>query len=278
MVELVLTDNRRSELVALLDDQERLQREYPKLAEYLDFAPGLPGTGDDQLDAAFDLRMIHYLTASESASSNPYWDIVAPLVSERADRRVVDGGRPSGSSRLAFAATILQSSFAYAIPSPETLEWVASACSGRAVVEVGAGRGYWAAQLSQSGLDVRAFDIAPPDATLNASFDHAVGRQAVWHSVRNVEELRPDLWDGGNSALFLCWPPGWGNSMASESLAKFEASGGHRLLFIGEPCGGKTGDESFFDALAARWSLIAEDDRFVSWWNLNDVAQVWERR
>jgi hypothetical protein len=44
-------------------------------------------------------------------------------------------------------------------------------------------------------------------------------------------------------------------------------------VYIREPKGGKTGDDAFFDALAAHWKLESADSRFVSWWNLADVAQ-----
>ena len=66
--------------------------------------------------------------------------------------------------------------------------------------------------------------------------------------------------------------------MASEALAAFESNGGERLIYIGEPRGGKTADEAFFDGLSARWTLKSNDPRFVSWWNLADVAQGWTRR
>lgn len=45
MTELALTTDRRDELAALLGDEERLRAEYPKVAEYLDTAPMLAGTG-----------------------------------------------------------------------------------------------------------------------------------------------------------------------------------------------------------------------------------------
>ena len=60
------------------------------MSEYLDIAPTLAGTGDVQADAAFDLRFLHYATGSTEVSANPYWDIVAPSVSEQ----VVNGGNP----------------------------------------------------------------------------------------------------------------------------------------------------------------------------------------
>ncbi|MEV0463617.1 hypothetical protein AB0I30_13795 [Nocardia tengchongensis] len=41
--------------------------------------------------------------------------------------------------------------------------------------------------------------------------------------------------------------------MASEALGEFDRVGGNQLVFIGEPKGGKTGDDVFFDALEDRW-------------------------
>ena len=147
---VALTPERRAELLALLDDEQHLRTEYPKVSEYLDTAPGLAGTGDVQRDAAFDLRLVHYVTGGTAVSPNPYWDIVAPSVSEHEGRRVVNGGNPEGSARLAYAQMMLQATYSYAIPSPETLEWVSTFCAGHQVVELGAGRGYWADQISRA--------------------------------------------------------------------------------------------------------------------------------
>ncbi|MFD8497529.1 hypothetical protein [Amycolatopsis sp. NPDC059657] len=275
MADLILTDERRRDLLALLDDEQRLKSTYPKLAEYLDMAPGLAGTGNDQADAAFDLRMLHYVTGGAAESSNPYWDIVGPSVTERNGRRIVDGGRVDGSARLAFAETVLQDAYAYAVPSPETLTWIQALCAGRTVVELGAGRGYWAAQLDRLGLVVEAYDIDPPRKGENPSFSaNGEGVQA-WRAVDGMAEYAARGSVDSESVLFLCWPPGWGNTMASEALRGFAEAGGRRLLFVGEPKGGKTGDDGFFDALSEGWNLESEDVHFVSWWNLSDVGQFW---
>lgn len=278
MAELVLTPERRSELAALLEDEQRLSAEYPKVNEYLDMALRLAGTGDAEADRKFDLRFVHYVTGGSEESSNPYWDIVAPFVFEHQGRRVVNGGRPDGSARLAYAQVLLQAIYAYAIPSPETIEWVSAFCAGRPVVELGAGRGYWAAQMARSGLEVEAYDSEPPDRVENVSFPSAAGQTDVWHPVGDLGDFTKNVADRSDHVLFLCWPPGWGNTMASEALAAFESVGGERLIFIGEPQGGKTGDNAFFEALATGWELEAQDAQFVSWWNLGDVAQGWVRR
>jgi hypothetical protein len=278
VVELALTAERRSELVELLGDDERLRTEYPKVSEYLDMSPRLEGTGNLQIDAAFELRFVHYMTGGSAESSNPYWDIVSPFVFDHEGRRMVNGGRPDGSARLAYAQMVLQAAYTYAIPSPETLEWISAFCGDRKMVELGAGRGYWAAQIARSGLKIDAYDFEPPNETANVSFPRAAGQVDVWHHVGDLAEFERSASDRSDNVLFLCWPPGWGNTMASEVLAGFEKAGGQRLIFMGQPKGGMTGDDAFFDALAAGWELASEDPRYVSWWNLADVAQGWVRR
>ncbi|RDI62741.1 hypothetical protein [Nocardia pseudobrasiliensis] len=272
MTGLVLTARRRGELAELLGDEQRLRARYPRVAEYLDAAARLPGTGDEQVDAAFDLRLTHYLTGGASPSGNPYWDIVEPAVRTREGRRMIDGGRDSGSARLGYAETILQAHYAYAVPSPQTLRWIARFADGRTVVELGAGRGYWARLLAGAGVSVAAFDSHPPDRGTNASFP---GRE-IWYPVGDLDAYAAT--PKADRVLLLCWPPGWGDLMASRALEEFEKGGGDRLVFIGEPRGGKTGIQAFFDRLDAMWRLESEDPQHVSWWNLSDGAQAWSRR
>jgi len=274
--ELALTPGRREQLHAWLSDTQLLRAEYPNVADYLSRTESMPGTGDNQSDLAFDVRLLHYLTIERAATENPYWATVAPSVFDHDGRRVVNGGNPQGSARLGYAEMFLQAAYSYAIPSPETIEWVADFCDGRPVLELGAGRGYWAAQLSRAGLAVRAIELEPPDKAENISFPREAGQPDVWYPVASLD----DLSFGGcaNCVLLLCWPPGWGNTMASEALAAFESIGGDRLIYIGEPRGGKTADGAFFDGLSARWTLESSDPRFVSWWNLADAAQGWAKR
>lgn len=272
-----MTAQRWDELTALLKDEQRLQAEYPKVAEYLDMAEGLSGTGDDQVDAAFGLRFVHYMTGGCTVSSNPYWDIVEPLVFEHEGCQVVNGGQAKGSARLALAQTILQATYSYAIPSPKTIEWMSSLSADLPIVELGAGRGYWAAQLSRAGIAVEAYDLEPPDKAKNVSFLKAAGQIDVWHPVSSLEEHARRS-RSASYVLFLCWPPGWGTTMASEALLSFEEARGERLIYIGEPKGGTTGDDAFFDTLSERWRLDSIDPQFVSWWTSKDVAQSWVRK
>lgn len=270
-----LEPERREQLLSLLDNESLLKAEYPKLAEYLDVAPSLSGTGDDERDGEFELRMIEVLTRSSASAQNPYWEIVAPAVSEVGGRRVVDGGHPNGSARLAFAQTVLQDAYAFAVIAPETVRWMVGTSGNGGVMELGAGRGYWAAQLEHSGIKVDAYDIEPPSSVRGATYAASGSRSGTWTKVHNLAELEPS--EMGSRTLLLCWPPGWGDTMASDILKTFEDAGGEKLIYVGEPRGGKTGDDLFFDGLAARWRMDSEDQNFVSWWNNSDLAQAWTR-
>ena len=276
MSQLTMTPDRWDDLKALLKDEKRLRSEYPKVAEYLDMASRLAGTGDAEADAQFDLRLVHYMTGGSAVSANPYWDIVEPFTVDRDGQRLVNGGKENGSARLAFAQMLLQSTYAYPIPSPETIEWIAEFCGDLPIVELGAGRGYWAAQLARTGLEVEAYDSQPPDKVENPSFPRAAGQRDVWHHVGDLAEFASRA-RSADYVLFLCWPPGWGDAMSSEALEAFEKNGGRRLIYIGERKGGKTGNDAFFGALSARWRLETVDPRFVSWWTDCGVAEGWVR-
>jgi hypothetical protein len=66
--------------------------------------------------------------------------------------------------------------------------------------------------------------------------------------------------------------------MAVDALSEFEKVGGDKLILISEPRGGMNATDAFFDALGEGWRLVSEDERFVRWWNLSDVAQGWIRK
>lgn len=274
MTDLVLTPQRRTELSALLADEPRLHAEYPRVAEYLDTASRLPGTGDERADATFDLRLVHYLTGG--ASENPYWDIVEPAVSETARRRVVNGKRVTGSARLAFAQTILQSTYAYAIPSPETAAWIADVCDGGPVTEIGAGRGYWAAQLTRAGLTVHAYDSEPPDITENPAFPATPGQRPLWHPV-SADPTAARKAGRHDHTLLLCWPPAGATAWPPQPSPPTPEQAAPTSSTSANPRR-QNRRHPFFEALDHHWHLTSEDPRYVSWWNLNDRAQLWTRR
>lgn len=128
--------------------------------------------------------------------------------------------------------------YAWAIPTDEALDLLAQLSP---LVEVGAGRGYWARLLADRGADVVAYDVTPPGPG-----NHWHPEEGTFHPVGQagveVAAQYPDR------TLFLCWPP-YADPMAEEALAAYEAAGGRQLAFIGEGSSGCTATSEFFARL-----------------------------
>jgi hypothetical protein len=89
--------------------------------------------------------------------------------------------------------------YAYVFPDEQSLSLLAELGS---IVEMGAGTGYWAYRLRDRGVDVLAFDQAPPDGERVNRY-HAP--PTTWRDVIAADETV--LSEHSDRALFLCWPP-----------------------------------------------------------------------
>lgn len=206
---------------------------------------------------------------------NPYWD----AVKDRIDRSgslwrtpSVDGlgmyRRPNGDfdverwSREALNRREFTKRYSWTIPDPATLAFVVEH-SARRIVDPMAGTGYWGWLLAQSGVDVVSYDEAP---TIN-----------LYHEGQPLHCTVTAL-DGVNAVklhadrtLLLSWPP-----MDSSGADILHAYRGSRVIHIGEPEGGCTGDDDLFDLLRKKWREIAECVP-VQWDGIHDVVTVYER-
>jgi hypothetical protein len=108
------------------------------------------------------------------------------------------GGLPDPAGN-AEDAVLLARRYAYVCPGESVLDMLAGLGP---LVEIGAGTGYWAHRLRSTGVDIVAFDQAPPDGE-RANRYHPPARP--WTHVepgdQSVLPRYPDR------ALFLCWPP-----------------------------------------------------------------------
>jgi hypothetical protein len=153
--------------------------------------------------------------------------------------------------------------YAFAVPTPAALAAVARYAP---IVELGAGTGYWAFVLRERGVDVVAYDLAPPDRLPNPH----LFRPVTWTRVEQggVEVLASHA----DRALFLCWPS-YRDPFAAHAL---EAYTGKTLIYVGEPPGGHTADDAFFAELARRWRLV-EHVALPNWPGTHDALSVYER-
>ncbi|HEX3640666.1 MAG TPA: hypothetical protein VHV10_05195 [Ktedonobacteraceae bacterium] len=164
--------------------------------------------------------------------------------------------------------------YAWAIPDPMSVIFVAQQLGPRAI-EMGAGTGYWSWQISQLGVDILAYDKAPPDKIPNdffAPYSEVPSKSLVktWHPVQlgSIEVLAEHT----DRTLLLCWPP-YATDFAHQCLKAYQ---GNRLVFIGEGCGGCTGDDNFFALLDREWEEVAEHS-IQQWRYIHDGITVYER-
>ena len=89
--------------------------------------------------------------------------------------------------------------YSYVVPDERSLSILAGVGP---LVEIGAGTGYWAHRLRKRGVDIVAFDQAPPDGERTNRY-HA--KSPTWTEViAGDQTILPAFSD---RALLLCWPP-----------------------------------------------------------------------
>lgn len=211
------------------------------------------------------------LLGSESdqgtVGENPYWDIVRRLPLDPSCRTggptEVEGFPRFGDS-YAVGRRQLTKSYAWAIPTPGDIAWIVETLDGRDVVEVGAGTGYWAWQLGQSGVDVAAYDAKP--------FENHWCGGAKYHSVRKGgPEMAAEF---PRRALMLCWPP-YDDPMAEDALSCYK---GDLLIYVGESDGGCTAGDGFFRLLERDWTHIGDSPAHVTFSGIHCYVEAYARK
>jgi hypothetical protein len=153
--------------------------------------------------------------------------------------------------------------YAWAVPNQEA---IAALVEHSPLVEVGAGRGYWARLASEAGADVVAFDPYPPGGAEENRWHHSPG---TFFTIAKADaEIAAEHQD---RTLFLCWPP-WGTDAASRALRSYQ---GDTLILVGDE-GMSTATPEFYDELAAGFTKARVVD-IPQWPGINDRLEVWRR-
>jgi hypothetical protein len=113
-------------------------------------------------------------------------------------RRLRAGQLADGSGASTTIADLAQR-YSYVFPDARALDLLASIGP---LVEMGAGTGYWAYRLQARGVQVLAFDQAPPDQDRPNRYHRPT---PTWTRVLPGDTTV--LEDHFGRALFLCWPP-----------------------------------------------------------------------
>lgn len=206
---------------------------------------------------------------------NPLWEIVRHLPLDPHMRALGDSshavevdGFPTvresaGRNRYLVGRLQLCKTYAWSIPSPGDIAWIKEQLDGRAVVEVGAGTGYWAWQLSQAEIDVHAFDLEPGG-------NYFCGEVSYHPVLRGGPEAAATY---PTRALMLCWPP-YESPMAAEAL---KAYAGDLVISIGEPEGGCTGSDEYFALLGKEFEEIGDSRSHVTYSGIHCWVTAYRR-
>lgn len=207
---------------------------------------------------------------------NPFWQIVRHIPGERDflgrgfevngywidyPREVMDRAHAAGLNREA-----LCSRYSWSIPSPGDIAWITQQLDGRAVVEIGAGSGYWAWQLTQAGVDVAAYDPQ------RAGEGNGFAKYRAYHPVTIGDH--ENAAGHGDRALMLCWPS-YGAPFAKQALHRYA---GDTVIYIGEGEGGCCADDRFHRILRRDFDELGYSPFHVNWYGIHCYVTAWRRK
>jgi len=178
---------------------------------------------------------------------NPYWEIVRQLPSMREGHH------------------LLTKRYSWAIPSPGDMIWLTQALSGRGLVEIGAGSGYWAWQAAQAGIDVIAYE---PISSSTNTYTDGIEYSAILRDGLAAARHHPDR------ALLLCWPS-HDDPWATNALHAYP---GDLMIYIGQDQGGNCADDDFFQLLARSWSPADSSANHITWRHAPSAMTAYRRR
>lgn len=206
---------------------------------------------------------------AQGGIENPLWEIVRHTPgspSWNSGRIEPDGYHAAQPGFSQISRHELCVRFSWSIPSPGDMVWLAKLLDGRGVVEIGAGSGYWAWQMTQAGIDVIAFDPYLPGP------DNQYVRHKLYHPVLPGDDRKAAYYP--ERALLLCWPS-YCADFATEALKAYP---GDLLVYIGEGEGGCCADDGFFKLLDAEWDEESESPFHVTWSGIHCHMTAYRRR
>ena len=156
--------------------------------------------------------------------------------------------------------------YAWAVPNDQAIQAIVERSP---IIEIGAGRGYWAKLVAQeAGGDILAFDINPPNKEGRNYYHSEIGMflPVTYGGVSKVRTY-PDR------TRLLCWPP-YHREMGHKALKHHT---GNCIIYIGEGDGGCTGDDGFHAHLTTHFEEVCVID-IPQWPCIHDHMWIYERK
>ena len=223
-------------------------------------APELVETGVRSLeDSAVAKRVV--------ALANPYLEKFEALPSIQALKAEFPKSTMRGLSHFSddSVSRPLRRQFSYAIPNEEALGEIGK---HGPVVEIGAGKGYWASLLRERGTKVAAFDKFPVEAGRNEWVNAGdLPFTAVEKGSSEMVRKFPD------HNLLLVWPPP-GEPMALQALNQYK---GKTVFYVGEYHAPYIGNTAFLERLNDRFKVVKAIE-LPNFPGYDDMLHVYERK
>ena len=157
--------------------------------------------------------------------------------------------------------------YAWAIPTEEAIRAINRYCPTKSLISIGAGTGYWEALIAASGIEVVAYDSAPPSKDKKNPYKHVVQYYPVRRGTERFVTKYP------YHTLFLCWPC-YSTSMAYRAATRSKAE---YLVYVGEGSGGCTADDDFHEYLDRCFDEV-ETVWIPQWEGIHDRVQIYRRK
>jgi hypothetical protein len=153
---------------------------------------------------------------------------------------------------------------AWAVPSPEAIAAIQQFVGSTPILEIGSGRGLWAHLLQLNQVPMIPTDQTPRQMTFTRI-------EAIEATAAVEKYLQP----GG--CLMTCWPDS-GHSYATEAVKRGLDKGLlDKVIYIGEPEGGCTGDDEFHEIMEKQFTLV-QQVKIPQWWGIHDDLRLYQRR
>lgn len=152
---------------------------------------------------------------------------------------------------------------AWAVPSPEAIVVIQQFVGSTPILEIGSGRGLWAHLLQLNQISVIPTDKTP--------------RQMTFTQIEPIEAtsaVEKYLQPGG--CLMICWPDHL-SSYATEAVKRGLENGLlDKVIYIGEPRDGCTGDDEFHNILHQHFIRV-QQVAIPRWWGIHDTLNLYQK-
>jgi hypothetical protein len=151
--------------------------------------------------------------------------------------------------------------YAWAVPTDEAILTLREYLP---LIEIGAGKGYWASLIDG---DILCFDCHAKNPEVNTYVDGGEPFHKVLRGGADRVAEHP------NRTLFLCWPP-YDTEMGGDCLRAYT---GDVFIHVGEWSGGCTGGSCYWKQIREEWDEV-KTISLPQWSGMHDDMTIFKRK